>query len=1066
MKRLIQYTFLLGIMAVVSASAIAQETLIFSEYIEGSSNNKAIELYNPNSTAVSLDSYQIAQSNNGGGWQYYHTFPAGASIPAGGTWVMVTNQVDTALYDTTLADEVLAYPSLVHHNGNDARAIVHISGSDTTLIDVFGDPDSDDYWTVGDTEEGSREYTLVRKSKIMAGNTVSLGSFGTDDISSEWIVYSQNDFSHLGSHSVSVEPFTLRDFNYYPFPLPDVSPESIQAHPLNDSVRTFTAVITSYPRSSGLATPNDTDSDGTIDDIGRVHVFVTDTSANTMGRAGMSIQVVESDYELLAGYTRGDVVTLTGRLTFFNSTSQVTVEDDPVLLGNVNSEPTLADYAHLLDPWMVSLDEINTFHEEDGTHEVKYGNYSKYNGAYVKIENASVSNVSLGDRPNWAISESGTRIYVYDTSLRFRNDRVAYLPGWNFRQAPDPTFEPPAPGSVVNLSGFINLVGDDPDGNVTEGSSAFSINPMEDGVLWLNGTRYENGDDIGGGTLLSWPNDLEIIGIPPVFSEVSLSDSSATSSDAVTVSATVTGADGATISSVDLVYSAAGVTDTLAMVAAGDVYTALIPAQLNFTAVSFYMLAEDSEGLIGRNPIAGTYGYFVQDAAINTVALVQTTADGGAGPSPVAGAGVLEFDLTGTIVADAAEDGVIILQDAAAAWSGVFLEHTTETDALVKGDEITITAAEAAEAAVASNSLTLTQLVNLTFTKTGTADPEALIPSITTDQVAAMLTGDEIEPYEGMVVKFENAIVTEAGVYGEYTVETADADSGSVLFNEDIRASATIGDVNVDYAFNYSVRQNKPMTIYAVVAASFGDPKFHPRNAGDFVATDGNAFTPVLDFGLVDPVDSASVTADADMTFSWGTSEDFDGDDVSYIFAIYDGDDLVGESDAISGTSITFEAAEVDSFLVANGVADGETGDFWWTVWVTDGSDTLQVHGPYGNFGDDFEPIGRAISITNSAGVAIDDEFGVPQKFALEQNYPNPFNPSTNIRFALPKSSAVTLVIYDMLGRKVATLIDGTQMKAANHTVRFDAAALASGMYIYRLEAGSFVSTRKMMLIK
>ena len=90
----------------------------------------------------------------------------------------------------------------------------------------------------------------------------------------------------------------------------------------------------------------------------------------------------------------------------------------------------------------------------------------------------------------------------------------------------------------------------------------------------------------------------------------------------------------------------------------------------------------------------------------------------------------------------------------------------------------------------------------------------------------------------------------------------------------------------------------------------------------------------------------------------------------------------------------------------------------------------------------------------------------IPAVFALDQNYPNPFNPSTNIRFSLPQASNVTLAVYDMLGRKVATLINGEQMNAAYHTVKFDASALASGMYIYRIEAGSFVSTKKMMLIK
>ncbi|SMO39815.1 T9SS type A sorting domain-containing protein [Gracilimonas mengyeensis] len=88
-----------------------------------------------------------------------------------------------------------------------------------------------------------------------------------------------------------------------------------------------------------------------------------------------------------------------------------------------------------------------------------------------------------------------------------------------------------------------------------------------------------------------------------------------------------------------------------------------------------------------------------------------------------------------------------------------------------------------------------------------------------------------------------------------------------------------------------------------------------------------------------------------------------------------------------------------------------------------------------------------------------------PNAYQLEQNYPNPFNPSTTIKYQLPASSEVSLKVYDMLGREVADLVNGRQAAGA-HQARFDASNLSSGMYIYRLQAGSFVETRKMMLIK
>ncbi len=95
----------------------------------------------------------------------------------------------------------------------------------------------------------------------------------------------------------------------------------------------------------------------------------------------------------------------------------------------------------------------------------------------------------------------------------------------------------------------------------------------------------------------------------------------------------------------------------------------------------------------------------------------------------------------------------------------------------------------------------------------------------------------------------------------------------------------------------------------------------------------------------------------------------------------------------------------------------------------------------------------------------VEVDAGLPRSFELGQNYPNPFNPSTVISYQLPISSEVRLVIYDMLGREVATLVNGRQ-EAGRYSVSFNAASLSSGVYFYRLQASNFVETRKMMLVK
>ena len=94
----------------------------------------------------------------------------------------------------------------------------------------------------------------------------------------------------------------------------------------------------------------------------------------------------------------------------------------------------------------------------------------------------------------------------------------------------------------------------------------------------------------------------------------------------------------------------------------------------------------------------------------------------------------------------------------------------------------------------------------------------------------------------------------------------------------------------------------------------------------------------------------------------------------------------------------------------------------------------------------------------------------VPDEFALHQNYPNPFNPTTTILYDLPETATVHLVIYDVLGRQVRTLVN-QDLTAGYHKAVWDATddmgrPLSGGLYIYRIKAGSYSKTRKMVLLK
>ncbi len=112
--------------------------------------------------------------------------------------------------------------------------------------------------------------------------------------------------------------------------------------------------------------------------------------------------------------------------------------------------------------------------------------------------------------------------------------------------------------------------------------------------------------------------------------------------------------------------------------------------------------------------------------------------------------------------------------------------------------------------------------------------------------------------------------------------------------------------------------------------------------------------------------------------------------------------------------------------------------------------------------------VGGNIAYDNGENTVVSiasDRQDIPESYQLSQNYPNPFNPTTTITFYIPTSSHVTLAVYDLLGREVKMLVNG-EMKPGNYKVTFDGTNLASGVYVYRLGAGKFIQTRKLLLLK
>ena len=129
-----------------------------------------------------------------------------------------------------------------------------------------------------------------------------------------------------------------------------------------------------------------------------------------------------------------------------------------------------------------------------------------------------------------------------------------------------------------------------------------------------------------------------------------------------------------------------------------------------------------------------------------------------------------------------------------------------------------------------------------------------------------------------------------------------------------------------------------------------------------------------------------------------------------------------------------------------------------WTIIATDGThDVSASNGPF------------TLTIDVSK-LNVNDSEPIPEKFALHANYPNPFNPTTTISYDLPEQSRVTLGIYDLLGKKIKTLINqsqdaGNKMAVWDGTDEFSR-PVSAGVYLYQIQAGDFIQTRKMLLLK
>ena len=222
---------------------------------------------------------------------------------------------------------------------------------------------------------------------------------------------------------------------------------------------------------------------------------------------------------------------------------------------------------------------------------------------------------------------------------------------------------------------------------------------------------------------------------------------------------------------------------------------------------------------------------------------------------------------------------------------------------------------------------------------------------------------------------------------------------------------------------------------------------------------------PPTSFSMVSPANDTNIDINDgnysdSLTFDWTASSDVEGESITYKIFFTDGLSSFSQS-GLSADKISIARSDIylimDQSNLSHWTEPSEISGSW-KVSAYDATDSTVADN-------------ASFSLTIKENVlVVDARYAIPDEYALHPNYPNPFNPTTIISYDLPKRSQVTLGIYDLLGKKIKTLVNQSQ-DAGNKTAVWDGTdnlgrQMSAGVYLYRIQAGDFTQTRKMLLLK
>ena len=1149
--------------------------LFFSEYGEGSSNNKYLEIYNGTGSDVDLTGLAFPNVANDpatvGEYEYWNTFPDGATVAVGDVYVIAHGEADEAILAE--ADYNFTYLS----NGNDGFCLVEGDEGAYTIVDCIGDWNGNpgDGWDVAGVSEATMNHTLVRKASVTEGNGGDWdSSAGTNEDDSEWIVLDENTWDYLGSHphefsnddisieissplagetvfsseiqvEFSVTNFTVGDVGsdadghiHYQYDGSDVgmhySTDPIELtgltegeytlglwlvdddhQPLDPNVAdtvTFTVSLafTAIYDIQYVADPDEDDASTLNGQEVTINGVVTAEFWGSDQYRYMHLQDAEGPWNGIVcfeydgwhlfdwvddngssvpGPAEGDLVTLTGTVEEYYNLTELASITSGIVHGPADEmiAPSVISVSDIGEAYEGCLIEVNDVSVSDP--DLGYGEWEFTDGTNAALcddkwdyfyypesdqELAAIAGILDYNFSNYKLQPRLARDIVEADGDPIRIQRIQQVLYSDLMKAGEDEESDMSYmyGDTVTLMGIVTMptglsyagegvkfIYADPNGgpwsailSYDPDSSAFPT-LFEGDLIEATGYIYEYSTGPANMTELFITEPVNIIDFEqplPAVDTVNTGDLRWPTEAEQWGNVMVRVEDGI-VTNNDFAYEVFAVDDGTGSVLVDDDSDSIAAYFETVGPPPVGSLVQSMEGWLYHH-----YGSNDDSTAYKLCPLYVEDIEFGSGPPSITG-------LSREPCAPTANDNEVAV-------SCVILDNSTISEALVHysvdgGDHVSVSMTSDDDSTftgvipVASGN---TVYYYITATDDGADQSEPKTSMYPYDieheqlgfHVADDLTVGMIQEtpwpagntlYEGCNVTLTGIVTADTAqynsVYSAYALQNEAGQWNGLIFDTDAIVQISRGDdVSVtglitEYAhgdeYGYQLDGNTRLINADVTVNSSGNDTPTPLVASceDLTQTaeEVESYEGVL-------VKLENVTVSSVNAYDWSIT------DASGMEALID-DDM---ATMVTGIAMS-ELVEGQQLSYIMGIFNYSYGTY--KVQIRDMADL-------------------------GATVGIDDDVRVnPYEYVLHDNFPNPFNPETQIRFSLGGRENVKLVIYDIMGRQVRTLINGDSFNSGFHVLNWNGRdnlgeKVATGMYIYRIKAGDFIADKKMLLVK